>query len=109
VSFNSKITPWRERSVEVDQHNIQSAFDWINSLTAEGTTNTLAAIKFALNDAKNEAVYLLTDGRPDQVSSVKDDKIYFGMSKNCVVFIGTSPYFISGALADKNSHSCHKL
>jgi hypothetical protein len=68
VSFNSKITPWRERSVEVDQHNIQSAFDWIDALTAEGTTNTLGAIKFALTDAKNEAIYLLTDGRPDQVS-----------------------------------------
>jgi hypothetical protein len=67
VAFNSKIIPWRERSVEVEQHHLQSAFDWINALTADSTTNTLAAIKFALADTNNEAIYLLTDGRPDQV------------------------------------------
>jgi hypothetical protein len=40
---------------------------WIDGLSAEGSTNTLAALRFALADPVTEAIYLLTDGRPDQV------------------------------------------
>jgi hypothetical protein len=52
--------------VEVDEYTMQSAIEWINSLNAQGTTNTLAAIRFALSDLNTEAIYLLSDGRPDQ-------------------------------------------
>ena len=40
-----------------------------------GSTNTLAALKLALSDELCEAIYLLTDGRPDQVSA---NLCYFG-------------------------------
>ncbi len=40
---------------------------WIDDLYAEGSTNTLDALRFALADPNTEAIYLLTDGRPDQV------------------------------------------
>lgn len=53
--------------IEVDEASLKSASDWINSLNAQGTTNTLAAIRFALSDLNTEAIYLLSDGRPDQV------------------------------------------
>ncbi|RNA09589.1 von Willebrand factor A domain-containing 3B, partial [Brachionus plicatilis] len=66
IGFNSKIYPWRDRMVEVDEFNIKSALEWINCLSAHGTTNTLAAIRFALSDLNTEAIYLLSDGRPDQ-------------------------------------------
>jgi hypothetical protein len=59
--------------VEVDEVNMKSAFEWINSLTAQGTTNTLGAIKFALADLNCEAIYLLSDGRPDQVRIFQRD------------------------------------
>ena len=52
--------------VEVDQFNLNSALDWIKSLNAQGSTNTLAAVRFALSDMNTEAIYLLSDGRPDQ-------------------------------------------
>ena len=68
VAFNSKVTPWRERLVEVNTNNIKNASDWIQTLNAAGTTNTSAAIRFALNDSNTEAIYLLSDGRPDQVN-----------------------------------------
>lgn len=70
VAFNTRVTPWRDRMVDVDEHGIQSALSWIQSLYAQGTTNTLAAIRFALNDVNTEAIYLLSDGRPDQVKFV---------------------------------------
>lgn len=66
IGFNTKIYPWRDRMVEVDEINIKSALEWINSLSAYGSTNTLAAIRFALSDFNTEAIYLLSDGRPDQ-------------------------------------------
>jgi len=52
--------------VQVDDESLQSAIDWVSSLVAEGSTNTLGAIRFALSDLNAEAVYLLSDGRPDQ-------------------------------------------
>ena len=54
--------------VEVDEFNIKSALEWVNTLTASGTTNTLGAIRFAFDDLNIEAIYLLSDGRPDQVN-----------------------------------------
>ncbi len=68
VAFNNKVYPWRDRLVEVDTFNVNSASEWIASLSAQGSTNTLAAIRFALAELKTEAIYLLTDGRPDQVT-----------------------------------------
>ena len=37
------------------------------SLSSGGSTNTLGALRLALSDPSVQAVYLLTDGRPDQV------------------------------------------
>ena len=48
--------------VEVDEFNTSSALEWINNLNAQGTTNTLGAIRFALSDLNTEAIYLLSDG-----------------------------------------------
>jgi hypothetical protein len=44
LSFNTKIYPWRDRMVEVDEFNTNSALEWINNLNAQGTTNTLGKI-----------------------------------------------------------------
>ena len=68
VAFNSKINPWRDRLTKINDSNTFSQLQpWIDGLTAEGSTNTLAALRFALADPATEAIYLLSDGRPDQV------------------------------------------
>lgn len=68
ISFNSAIYPWRDRLTKVNESTIQTNLQpWIDGLNAEGSTNTLGAIRFALADTGTEGVYLLTDGRPDQV------------------------------------------
>ena len=46
---------------------LENAWLWVKGLSAGGSTNTLGALKRALADTQVEAVYLLTDGRPDQV------------------------------------------
>ncbi|CAF3829504.1 unnamed protein product [Rotaria magnacalcarata] len=67
VAFNSAITPWRDRLTKINDTTTYSQLQpWIDGLNAEGSTNTLAALRFALADPTTEAIYLLTDGRPDQ-------------------------------------------
>lgn len=68
VAFNTAVTPWRDRLTKINESTAQSQLQpWIDGLHAEGTTNTLAALRFAMADSATEAIYLLTDGRPDQV------------------------------------------
>ncbi|XP_071086987.1 von Willebrand factor A domain-containing protein 3B-like [Haliotis cracherodii] len=66
VSFNSKCLYWRDRLVEVNERSLQSAWAWVQGLSCWGSTNTYAAITHAMNDLDTQAMYLLTDGRPDQ-------------------------------------------
>ncbi|CAF3780229.1 unnamed protein product [Rotaria sordida] len=67
VAFNSIINPWRDRLTKINDSTTYSQLQpWIDGLNAEGSTNTLAALRFALADPATEAIYLLTDGRPDQ-------------------------------------------
>ena len=69
VSFNTIINPWRDQLTKVNYTIRYSQLEpWIDELHAEGSTNTLGALSFALADAATEAIYLLTDGRPDQVN-----------------------------------------
>ncbi|CAF1024066.1 unnamed protein product, partial [Didymodactylos carnosus] len=67
IAFNTVINPWRDRLTKIsDSTTYSQILPWIQSLNAEGSTNTLAALRFALADTQTEAIYLLTDGRPDQ-------------------------------------------
>ena len=68
VAFDSRAYAWKAQLQEVNEKNLQSAWQWVKSLECKGSTNTLAALRLALADAATEAVYLLTDGRPDQVT-----------------------------------------
>ena len=47
--------------------NLDNAWQWVKGLSTGGSTNTLASLKLALADPQCHAIYLLTDGRPDQV------------------------------------------
>ncbi len=68
VSFNSTINPWRDRLTKVNDSATYSQLQpWIDKLSTDGSTNTLSALRFAFADSGTEAIYLLTDGRPDQV------------------------------------------
>ena len=49
--------------------NIDEAWLWVNGLLADGSTNTSQALQVAYQMDGVEAIYLLTDGRPDQVCS----------------------------------------
>lgn len=66
VHFNCEVYPWRETLVPTSPQNLQAVGQWVCGLLAEGSTNTLGALEVAMTVPDAQAVYLLTDGRPDQ-------------------------------------------
>jgi len=62
ASFNTIVNPWRDTLTKINNSTTKSQLQsWIDGLTAEGSTNTLDALRFALADPNTEAIYLLTD------------------------------------------------
>jgi len=68
VAFDSLVKAWQPGVVDVTEASLRRAWSWVKGLTCHGTTNTLDALQLAFKDPHNQAVYLLTDGRPDHVS-----------------------------------------
>ena len=66
MHFNSEVHPWRSSLVPTSPQNLLAVGQWVESLAAEGSTNTQAALEAAMSVREAEAVYMLTDGRPDQ-------------------------------------------
>nr|XP_009942202.1 PREDICTED: von Willebrand factor A domain-containing protein 3B [Opisthocomus hoazin] len=66
VKFSAQAVAWQEKLAEVNEENLQDAWLWIKGLEAGSSTNTLKALQIALADTDTQAIYLLTDGRPDQ-------------------------------------------
>ncbi|XP_006137480.3 von Willebrand factor A domain-containing protein 3B isoform X1 [Pelodiscus sinensis] len=66
VKFDAQAVAWQEKLTEVNEENLQDAWLWIKELEVGSSTNTLKALQIALADSDTQAIYLLTDGRPDQ-------------------------------------------
>ncbi|XP_068779632.1 von Willebrand factor A domain-containing protein 3B [Struthio camelus] len=66
VKFSARAVAWQEKLAEVNEENLQDAWLWIKGLEVGSSTNTLKALQIALADTDTQAIYLLTDGRPDQ-------------------------------------------
>lgn len=64
----------------------------MKGLSTGGSTNTLASLKLALADPQCHAIYLLTDGRPDQVSWVLNDRFFFSLLQVSVI-LSVNSYF----------------
>ena len=58
--------PWKEHLVPTSDQNLTAVWQWVQALRASGSTNTLDALSTATAVQGAKAVYLLTDGRPDQ-------------------------------------------
>ncbi|KAM4702020.1 von Willebrand factor A domain-containing protein 3B [Discoglossus pictus] len=66
VNFDSRVEAWKAKLAEVNEENLKDAWAWVQELKVGSSTNTLRALQVSLADSKTEAIYLLTDGRPDQ-------------------------------------------
>lgn len=93
VRFSADIEPWRPSIVEPSDANCNDAVRWVSSFVPAGNTCTLEAINEAFREKEVDAIYLLTDGKPDsscsrifreiaQVNTVRGVKVHT-ISFNC--------------------------
>ncbi|XP_022289084.2 uncharacterized protein LOC111101086 isoform X2 [Crassostrea virginica] len=66
IEFNSEVTQWADKMVKCTPETVAVAASWVKNLSAKTGTNTQGALLTALSDNNCEAVYLVTDGLPDQ-------------------------------------------
>lgn len=69
VAFSDHIASWQEGITEANEDSCNDAIRWLSSLSALGSTKTLGALQEAFKDSTAEAIYLVSDGKPD--TSVK--------------------------------------
>lgn len=77
IEFSSEVTQWSDKMVKCTPQTVAVAAQWVNQLEAKTGTNTLDALLTAFSDKSCEAVYLITDGLPDQHPSDVLDHISY--------------------------------
>ncbi|XP_011380274.1 von Willebrand factor A domain-containing protein 3B isoform X3 [Pteropus vampyrus] len=75
VQFDAQAVAWQEKLVEIDEDNLKGAQSWVRDIKIGSSTNTLNALQLAFADKETQAIYLLTDGRPDQPPEMVIDQV----------------------------------
>uniref|UniRef100_UPI00398EA2AE von Willebrand factor A domain-containing protein 3A-like n=1 Tax=Pristiophorus japonicus TaxID=55135 RepID=UPI00398EA2AE len=70
VEFSNKVTKWCDRIVTCSPQTVSSAMQWIQSLTCTLGRDLLGALTAAFDDPVCQAIYLVTNGLPD--NTLKD-------------------------------------
>ena len=70
IRFSSHCEKWRENIGPANEENCHRAIQWLTNLVAYGNTCTLDAIREAFTDKDINGIYLLTDGKPDNSTSL---------------------------------------
>ncbi|KAM4657301.1 von Willebrand factor A domain-containing protein 3A [Amazona ochrocephala] len=65
LRFAENTETWKECLVEATDETCHSAVQWVSTFHAHGNTCTLMALQEALSFTGIEALYVLTDGKPD--------------------------------------------
>lgn len=75
IEFKEEVDKWADKLVQCTPSTVTVAARWINKLTCGTSTNTMGALLEALNDSAVEAIYMVTDGLPDQRPTVILEKL----------------------------------
>ncbi|XP_035826258.1 von Willebrand factor A domain-containing protein 3A isoform X2 [Aplysia californica] len=70
IRFSGNCTVWRDAIQSPTESNCHDAIRWVSQLMASGNTCTLEALQLAFRDPDIDAIYLLTDGKPDTSTSL---------------------------------------
>ena len=77
IEFSTTVTKWSDKMVKCTEETVALAKEWIRSLGPKTGTNTLDALVTAFSDDICEAVYLVTDGLPDQQPNIILDEVAY--------------------------------
>lgn len=70
VRFSKTCERWKPSLVEPSDDHCHDAIRWVAELVAHGNTCTLETLQMAFEECDLEAIYLLTDGKPDTSTSM---------------------------------------
>ncbi|XP_072128685.1 uncharacterized protein C11orf16 homolog isoform X5 [Mobula birostris] len=65
VEFSNKVSKWCDRVLICTPQTVSSAIQWLQSLTCALGRDLLSALTAAFNDPLCQAIYLVTNGLPD--------------------------------------------
>ncbi|XP_050392612.1 uncharacterized protein LOC126811153 isoform X1 [Patella vulgata] len=91
IEFNTYVTQWSDKMVKCTPETVSVAAKWISELSAKTGTNTQDALITALSDPDCKAVYLITDGLPDQnPEDILDQVVYASGNRpvHCIYLMG---------------------
>jgi len=75
VAFSNEIKPWQDALMKASDQSCEDASQWISALHPHGGTATLEALRFAISNENIQAVYLISDGKPDTSSRLTLEKV----------------------------------
>lgn len=70
ITFDENVTKWANRLVPCTPITVTRASEWIDKIRCGTSTNTMEALLQAYEDDGIDAIYLVTDGLPDQTPAV---------------------------------------
>lgn len=70
VRFSSEVVPWKPSLTSMSDDSCQDAVEWVSDFDATGSTSTLNALELAFEDLEVQGIYLLTDGKPDNSTTM---------------------------------------
>lgn len=65
IAFSDQLKKWQDEVTEPEDVTCEDAVAWVSSLQAHGCTGTLDVLREVFTDENAEAVYLISDGKPD--------------------------------------------
>jgi len=70
IRFASEVVSWKPSLTSTSDDSCQDAVEWVSDFEANGSTSTLSALQLAFEDSEVQGIYLLTDGKPDNSTTM---------------------------------------
>ena len=92
IEFSEDVNKWGDKLVPCTPRTVSLAAEWIHTLKCRTSTNTMEALFQAYEDDGMDALYMVTDGLPDQRPSVIQEnvrRLHKGRPIHCIYLTGT--------------------
>nr|KAG5713595.1 hypothetical protein BaRGS_024643 [Batillaria attramentaria] len=103
IQFSGACSKWRDSIQAPTEDNCHDAVRWTSQFAANGNTCTLEALQLAFDDKDMEAIYLLTDGKPDTSTSLVLREVA-RMNSDRLVTVNTISFNCSDSTANSFLH-----
>ena len=84
IQFGSEVTQWSDRLVKCTPETVAVAEEWIKKLQPASGTSVSEALLTAFSDPCCDAVYLVTDGLPDESTAHVFDQVFLTAQNRAV-------------------------